>query len=312
MLLHGSLYPSGQGEDHFVEYRLSPSPPSSSMPTRRQQHFDRRRAQHCLANTTIAMVGDSRMRYLYASLSSLLVEEVNDNLPIPHYRACPFKNTPHETSHECSDWYLKCGPFDCAAQTDNLHVTSASTRVAYVANIWAADVAQVARLVTPLRPDLLFTNVGAWGVFQAKGLAKKYEPSTASQPKETRDDRLNFYAQLLRVLKSGSRKDVVTAMAIGYPECGCGGTHVRMCVNKFVFDESMRTALAAAGWLVYWPVEPTGEVWMNRSYGRAWASDLLPKHAVSPAVPKWDQCQSVHTFDTLADLEVQLILNSIC
>merc|ERR1712183_6792 len=46
-------------------------------------------------------------------------------------------------------------------------------------------------------------------------------------------------------------------------------------------------------------------------YAKAWSPNLLPKDSL-PKEKKWDQCQSVHTWDTLADLEVQLILNNLC
>lgn len=302
-LLAGTLHDGGT----YVEYRLPEAVPAVS--------FDRVAAKRCLASKTVAFVGDSRLRYLYASLVSLLGGGLDASQP--RFRACPFSNRPQHVTHECSDWFSKCGDVHCHERELVTYTASSSrVRVAYVFNNFASTASRAqAVLRAHAEPtSLLIANVGAWGVMLSKGLAKNYNVSQrdvglAHGAEESVADRLRFF-QTLR----SAHQDSPLAIAVGYPSCTCGGKHTRLCVNKFVFNSSVRLALREVGWLTYDPSRPTGKLWREREggYGRAWSTRLLPKSALPGSEPKWDQCQSLHTFDTLADLELQILLNAVC
>ena len=328
-LLEGSLHTQGIGPDSFVEYRVMGG-----------RHVNGAEARRCLAGRAVAFVGDSRLRYLYASFVRLLGD--TQDPAQPKYRACPYSNTPHRVTRECTLWYSECGSFQChELDAVTYSASSSQTRVSYIFNNFASTArhaeatlqAQARHFGRPF--DMLVANVGAWGVMAAKGLAQKHnvtmpvaadscsvavdrwspqELSHCAGAKESAADRLRFYRTLASSTATADGGDAPLAIAVGYPECTCGKAHLRLCVNKVVFNASVRATLREAGWLTYHPARPTGSHWLERqgSYGRAWSAGLLPKSALATAEAKWDQCQSLHTFDTLADLEVQLLLNAVC
>ena len=57
--------------------------------------------------------------------------------------------------------------------------------------------------------------------------------------------------------------------------------------------------------------------WDGRNFGRAWHAIMVPAAVVHADVAagrlaKSDQCELFHSTDTLADLEVQVLLNALC
>lgn len=203
-LLNGTLEEQGSGASSFVEYRV---PRHAGRLTGR--HFTRSAALRCLQNRTVTLLGDSRMRYLFASLGSLLSTE-QQRESLPRHRACPFGNTPHKPTAECGAWYSNA---DGALQ-----LSAGATRLSFVPNHWAADADRAAEALRRGRPDVLLANVGAWGTYLSKGYATKYDRSAAGHAIETTADRRRFFRTVRAALASEA-----VAVAVGYPECGCGG-----------------------------------------------------------------------------------------
>ena len=323
-LLDGSLIEQGAGSQALVEYRLADGSGVEAF-----THLDRSAARSCLRNRSVVLLGDSRLRYLFASLGTLILgaaeyERESHELGLPKYRACPYSNVLHKTSPECSQFYSRCGNVSCH-DLEAINLMVESTQLSYVFNNWAHTASRATAVTrSTARPvDVLLANVGAWGVFAAKGLAPGFNVTS------TQSDRLSgmadlasiadFYSTVRQVQAPVNRpagagkSSQGVAIAVGYPECGCGRQHTRLCVNKFAFNVSVRDALYSSGWLTYHPTHPTSSLWAERKggFGKAWSTDIQPVGTL-PHIAKWDQCQSVHSFDTLADLEVQLLLNALC
>lgn len=302
----------------LIEYRLLDSPTPLAV-----RFYDKSAMLHCLAGRSVALIGDSRMRYIFASLAARIAP---GDGTLPRHRACPFSNKPHQHTAECSRWYLEgCSVTNVSNSSRCLlravdhghaagaHAYASRVSIAYVANRWASDLPQVLSQLEQLRPDIVLANVGAWSVFLAKGLAQTYDAhGAAGHSGETSPDRLRFFQGIRKLQLTFAQGQSAIAVAMGYPECGCSRRHTRMCANKYVFDGAMRDALYASGWMVYHPAAVTsGTVWADRDFGSAWADPMLPRSEL-PAVVKAEQCQGVHTFDTLADLEVQILMNAVC
>lgn len=65
-----------------------------------------------------------------------------------------------------------------------------------------------------------------------------------------------------------------------------------------------------ATWISYNTANVTDQ-WDTRIYGQAWHRAMIPyKQLRESSSAKWDQCEGHHTYDTLADLELQLLLNA--
>lgn len=259
----------------FFEYRLNASR-SGVLP----RHFGRTDVLRCLAGRNVLLIGDSRMRYFFAGLISMLVEEGHLSRRCPRHRSCPFGNDPGSSVEACREFYKGgegCGqvrgPGDARARLEVLLQAR-------------GGVSSRSHLRSRPLPDVVMVANGAW--------------SDAQEPHDTDEDRKRLYSEIDRLVASdpGTLK-----LLVGYPRCG----------RKRPWEQHTAAQdLGRKGWAVYNATRLTHRaVWKDVVMGRAWNQQMQPKEAL-PREAKWDQCHGPHTFDTLLDLEWQVLFNAIC
>lgn len=276
------------------------------------RHFGPAQAQQCLRGAPVLLLGDSRLRYLYAGLVDLMLggdATVMAAAGQPSHRACPIANDDGDerARAQCARFYMPKG--ENASYSFALN----GTRLAFRWNRWAATGPDALKEaleeafadgVAPTRyqqpPRAVLVNTGAWAVYSRSSPTTYGRPPTGRA--EQRSDREAFYDGISRQLAEG-----VIKVAIGYPSCGWGGE-----INQEAFELPLRRHLRANGWMVYDPAELTShQTWTNLQGAPAWSPQLLPWESL-PNVTKRLQCRGPHTYDSLVDLEVQTLLNLLC
>eukprot|EP00928_Gymnodinium_smaydae_P013341 TRINITY_DN14872_c0_g1_i1.p1 TRINITY_DN14872_c0_g1~~TRINITY_DN14872_c0_g1_i1.p1 ORF type:complete len:266 (-),score=22.86 TRINITY_DN14872_c0_g1_i1:164-961(-) len=237
--------------------------------------------------------GDSRVRILYAALLSLLTGR---HVPseVAHHDACPF------------DDRQSCGKYYEGEATD---VMVGNIRVTYEVMRWANERPQSRSFAHLKRqPDVMFVCNGAWSVYYEKygPMENPKDPfqfntifGVVKPNHETDTARLGLFQNIGEVVGNRTWK-----IKVGYPHC----------TDTFssVYDEQLRQE----GWLIYDVSKLTDSAyWAGFTQQQAWNAQVLPKQllpSVNTSSPmKRPQCEGPHTWDTLTDLEWQLMLNAI-
>jgi hypothetical protein len=259
-----------------IEYRLPDG--------ERIKHYGQRDLQNCFAGKRIHFYGDSRIRGLFASFAEALVGRDHYPEAFPHHRACLGHNQPGEKSAECIKWFTGSGK-----NAYNAEVAKGGVHASFQWNKYANH-------HEPLpseRPDILLVNNGAWSAFGRIG------------HKEFDGNRESFIRSISRDLPNNK----TLKLFVSYPNCFANGpvqNKAQVLVSKLL------PTLYLNNWTLYDPsVIADPKVWVGLDYAKAWSRDLLPK-GMLPKELKWDQCTSVHTWDALADLEMQIIFNNLC
>jgi hypothetical protein len=262
-----------------IEYRLS------SVRNGRLAHYGQREIVNCFAGKRILFYGDSRIRNLFSSFVEALVGEKNFPASFAHHRACPFYNKEGH-SDECRQWFTGAEP------DSTLEIEHAGVHVIFKKNLYASQY----KSLPNGRPDFLLLDNGAWSVFGNIGHG------------ESDEDRIRFIHNISHdLLNSHSRQ--TEKLFVKYPNCFLN--HPEKNEAQATFDQLV-PALIRNNWTVYDPSFITDpKVWVGLDYAKAWSPTLLPRGS-QPTEAKWDQCQSVHTWDSLTDLEMQVIFNNWC
>jgi len=275
---------SNKFESDFVEYQLA------DVHRHGFTFFGKGARRPCLQGAWIHFYGDSRLRFLF---SAMLKQLAGDDIPsaCPRHDACPHGNRVGEHVPKCDSYYFG-NMMDC------LDVNASDTRLSFQSNHWAkgSNHSQNLANFTPTsRPDFILVNNGAWDhAGEAVWKQNNIYPPDGS---ENDEDRKTMFRQIANVAAHvGS-----LTFAIGYPYCDVEIGNIMMPL----YEE-----LAREHWIVYDSVNVTSSM-AGCNYCKSWNPSMLPKdHA--PDIAKWDSCDMAHTFDTLADLEVELLLNAMC
>ena len=273
-------------------------------------HYDRTRALACLrARGPIVMFGDSRLRFIYAALVALIGGA--DQAEQLGYRRCPYDTAFARLTGQFS--YAKCVAHYSGYGLNWTQGTRDDGRIIeYVADRQDAEHARIvygvsryARNPIPTaslpRGGILFATSGAWSASLQFGM--KAAESAEDVP-DTEADLIRFAAQLSRRARPGARK-----VWMGYPHCVRRDQSAPFPPTIYRSD-ALRKLLGHGGWAVY-DASSVTSAFSNRSGGRAWHRDMVPASSLRSAV-KLDQCELFHTFDSLTDLEVQILLNAVC
>jgi len=264
--------------------------------------FDRDRTIACLASWRgpLLLLGDSRLRFLYAAVAGLMGARTGAGEQ-PAYAACPYSNVAGVHTKECAHYYF---PHDDEKQSATLcyNYSARGALVMYCPVKYAHEGIQ--RAASRLRDGTwdgrrvgaLFANFGAWSHMVSRGWKAPHRVDTA----ENTDA---YVAQLTRLLPG------VPKVWVGYPVAALSG------VFSQAERDSSNVSRLRPSWAVY-NAMPITSGFCNAShvhtqYVRAWHRTLVPFHTLR-ALAKWDQCDGLHTFDALTDLEVQVLLNGIC
>ena len=300
-LLNGTLVVHGSGRGSSIEYRLAQQQHRLSAST---HYIGALAARRCLQHKLVAFVGDSRMRFLYAALISLLANH-NASAPElnaqPRHKRCPFDNTAGRHSKACAAFYSPHGQRLFRSQFGSTHVLYSETHHGVEHETAVAA-----------RAHIVFANVGAWRYYretEAHGRPSFGSTSAAASSSNAivASGTASVHARFYDALRTWADPSA-TRIAIGYPWCSAGAAHL----HSSALPHALQRHLAASGWLQYVPMRLTSfQTWNGRHFGRAWCDPLLPQERATRDV-KWDQCEGAHTYDTLADLEVQILLSVLC
>ena len=277
-LLNGTLTVHGEGHMSSIEYRLGNKFAG--------RYISSTAAQRCLQQKLVAFVGDSRIRFLYAAFISLLANHNSSRLTSqPRHTLCPLDNQPETHVGACAAFYNP-GPRLFRFQAGSTHVVYGESH---------HGVEQEA--IVASRAHVVLADVGAWQFYGNREGGRVID-GTASQ-------HIRYYDALRRRSVPGA-----VLIAVGYPWCSASALQL----HHLAMPEGLQRHLEASGWLRYVPERLTSrQVWGGRHYGRAWCDPLLPeRRATKLENVKWDQCEGAHTYDTLADLEVQILLSLMC
>eukprot|EP00928_Gymnodinium_smaydae_P078943 TRINITY_DN62995_c0_g1_i1.p1 TRINITY_DN62995_c0_g1~~TRINITY_DN62995_c0_g1_i1.p1 ORF type:complete len:400 (-),score=75.73 TRINITY_DN62995_c0_g1_i1:64-1263(-) len=277
-------------DGRLIEYRIN----------RTSQRFEQYDVQRALQDKWLYFYGDSRLRFIFAAFLALFGGE---DLPssCPRHRACPYNNEPGAHVDACAEYY-----FGDEELLNCLDITIGRTRLTYEKNHWAKPLEAHTHLAIGGTPDVLFVNNGAWSVYYDYG----HEVAAAENTEgyESHLDRLLFYRAMAGVVGPSALK-----VMVGYPMCnGAFGPPLQETTL------GVERQLALEGWVVYNAGLVTDrQCWGNlsdpdleRNNAKSWNTPMVPLDSL-PEVTKWDQCEGPHTYDTLSDLEVQVLLNSI-
>lgn len=297
-------------------------------------YIDRKAALRCFSRQDVILVGDSRLRYLYASLADLLIENASTISELPKHRACPYANQLGVHSAQCVEYY-SAHNWSHVSQVWHAGNSPSNSRIIYEPNLLAADAAQafqrLARVDSP-NVFMLLANVGAYTAYDLQ-FHTNFTPGAHTRS-ESSDAFIAFYLALGQAVKARFK------VAVAYPDSCFGEEPYRTHPNSVAFNAHVTTTLRRNGWIIYEPVSLTSRGWFDPacrrsslaghngheasqpcpsnitrfpSLPRVWSTELLPLDVVQSVItPKWDQCNYAHTFDTLADLEWQVLLNAAC
>mmetsp|Transcript_33837 Transcript_33837/g.55877 ORF Transcript_33837/g.55877 Transcript_33837/m.55877 type:complete len:321 (-) Transcript_33837:121-1083(-) len=307
-LLSGTLEASTKNSSTYMHYALQKS---ACLPKSACSHVSRSEAESCLHHKDVVFVGDSRLRYLYAGLTALLAENSSQLEGQPPHRACPYGNVAYTRhSKECASWYQMAS----GAWFQNNTLQVGTTRIYYWPNAMArAFLDGRAREALPRRYGgrqdvgvrLLLANVGAYTAYATE---YPYSHARGAYKKETTEDFHQFYRAVASAVPAEYK------VAVAYPSA-CVRT--RGNTNAVALPVQLKTSLVKEGWVVFEPASLTGRIWWRdrsgtiRAYGRVWNEHLQPL-SVLVSSPKWDQCENMHTYDTLTDMEIQVIMRALC
>jgi len=273
----------------------------------RVTHLDAARVRECLDEKRVVFLGDSRVRFLYAAMLDLLECEKEDKSlrrSCPHHRVCPSaRNVYGEKLKICGPYYRG----DLSNHSRCLECTSGGVMISYILQRFAnqpdlqpctAPDCGLAKagFSSPAigKTDLLFVSNGAWSSWcQAAKHATELDDSCVVT-NETTADRRNFLMRLKEQSPDALR------IFVDYPTCGWRPLErwETLKVHGFI---GYQTRSTTRGWTTS----------RNISHRKAWSRLMQPWHTL-PKAAKWEQCDGAHTFDTLADLEMQILLNAVC
>ena len=255
--------------------------------------------------------GDSRLRYLFAAMLDLLdpLGLLSESMWVPHHRACPFGNpASNQTAVDTCRQYYKCGgEFSSVA----LQLADVAVDVFYVPMLGAHQRLSLTEVMNgeARNADVIIVDNGLWQSYynfagRSNTTLARNMRQWASPPcgPETHADQLMAF-------------DALAAEHSNAVRIAMGTEHN----FRMAHDTKMR--LQRTGWLVAeapWAPQLKGS--KNVEGTAVWAPGLLPKRtnekrtavAKRPHVARYEQIDGPHIFDTAGDLEVQLLLNSIC
>jgi hypothetical protein len=246
--------------------------------------FGQRELLDCFHDKRVLFYGDSRVRILFSSFVESLMGKDNYPREFPHHRACPGHNAKYEHDEACAQ-------FLTGGKPRSFETTHAGVTASFQ---WHPNALEPPMLEA--HPDVVFMSIGAHAVYTQRGVGHL---------EESEEDRANFIDSMSKALQDTSALKVF----VSYPACRDSDGRLKSVV------EGMLPHLSRNNWTFYDSRGVTDPKFWRLDAGArtlsAWSTNLLPRD-YWPEESKWDQCEGPHTWDTLADLEMQILYNNLC